>query len=295
MKLSIVIPVYNVENTLVRCLDSVLAQSYHEYELILVDDGSTDGSAEICKYYDHRNVFIHYIRQSNKGLSGARNTGIEVAQGEYITFIDSDDYIAPDTLATLMKEIEDHQEYDILEYPMYVHYGCSRAHKLAFPPLCYSSFDEYWLKGKAYMHAYACNKIYKTVLFQHIRYPIGKKFEDVYVLPKLCKVARNIATTNKGLYYYCWNKDGITANASGEDLAQLLNVNIKLLSDYHDEDYYLHILNIQMDVYELTGLQPSIPTYHYYHYVKLTLLNIIGINNLCKFNKILHKIYRRRL
>lgn len=292
MKLSVVIPVYNVENTLIRCLDSVLTQSYPDYEIILVDDGSTDQSTEICKDYERRNPCIHFIRQSNKGLSDARNTGIEAAQGKYITFIDSDDYIAQDTLKRLMEKLDKHPEYDILEYPLFFHYGHFDARILNFSAHYYTSFKEYWLKGKAYMHAYACNKIYKISLFQCIRYPLGRKFEDIYILPKLCKVAQNIATTSEGLYYYCWNEKGITANADGNDLTQLLDVHLRLLPEYHDKDYYLHILNIQMDVYELTGQKPLIPVYHYYQHLKLILLNILGINTLCKFNKALHRIYR---
>ena len=96
VKLSIIIPVYQVEKTLSRCIDSVLGQSFDDYELILIDDGSTDQSGAICDDYALRDSRICVIHQSNSGLSSARNAGISIARGQYITFIDSDDFLGDD-------------------------------------------------------------------------------------------------------------------------------------------------------------------------------------------------------
>ncbi len=102
--ISIIVPVYKVEHSLTRCIDSILAQRYSDWELILVDDGSPDRSGEICEEYASRDARIHVIHQQNQGVSAARNHGIEKAQGEYITFVDSDDYLDPVFLASFTLE-----------------------------------------------------------------------------------------------------------------------------------------------------------------------------------------------
>ena len=115
MKLSIIIPVYCVENTLDRCLESIVSQSYADFEIILVDDGSPDRSPALCDAWAEKDPRIHVIHKENGGLSDARNAGIEMAQGEYLTFIDSDDYIEAGTLASVMDAVADN---DIVEYPV---------------------------------------------------------------------------------------------------------------------------------------------------------------------------------
>ena len=105
-KLSIIVPIYNVAPYLISCIDSILCQTFKDYELILVDDGSTDGSEKICDLYSQKDNRIRVIHQRNKGLSGARNTGIEMAIGKYIAFVDSDDYIHPLMYQTLISAIE---------------------------------------------------------------------------------------------------------------------------------------------------------------------------------------------
>jgi glycosyltransferase involved in cell wall biosynthesis len=134
MKLSIVVPVYQVKSTLPRCLDSIIRQSFRDWQMILVDDASTDGSAQICDKYvrQERRIQVVHLKH-NAGLSAARNAGIEKAKGDYITFIDSDDYIADDTLKLLMELLNIHPDYDILEYPVYEHFGSNQRHMLHFP------------------------------------------------------------------------------------------------------------------------------------------------------------------
>ena len=106
MKVSVVIPVYNVENYIDRCINSVLNQTYVDYEIILVDDGSTDSSGKICDVYTNRLEKVSVIHQQNKGLASARKVGLDKAKGEYITFIDSDDYVHPEYLSILVREIK---------------------------------------------------------------------------------------------------------------------------------------------------------------------------------------------
>ena len=223
MKLSIIIPVYQVEQTLRRCIDSVLSQSFSDWEMILVDDGSTDESPKICDEYVKNYDKIHVIHKQNGGLSDARNVGIEHAKGTYITFVDSDDYLGDDTLKKVMRLME-----------------------------------------------------------------------IVYTFPLLLKEAKMVATTAQGMYFYTHNPDGITVNADGKALSDLLEAHLKILPEMPDADYYAHLLNIQLDVYELTGNPPIIPILPYYSTLKLKLLHIIGIKRLCKLSKTLHSLMRRK-
>ena len=114
MKLSIIIPVYRTQNTLQRCLESILCQSFTDYEIILVDDGSPDNCPYLCDEYTQKDARIKVIHKENGGLSDARNIGIQQAQGEYITFIDSDDTIKNGTLSALLKELEKYPNTDML-------------------------------------------------------------------------------------------------------------------------------------------------------------------------------------
>jgi len=113
--LSVIMPVYNVEKYLPTMVDSVLAQTYRDFELIMVDDGSTDGSGALCDDYAARDARVRVIHKENGGVSTARNTGIEAARGEYIYFADSDDYLYPETLETMMREIGD-RDFLMMEY-----------------------------------------------------------------------------------------------------------------------------------------------------------------------------------
>ncbi len=307
MKLSIIIPVYQVKDTLVRCLDSLISQDFRDWQGILIDDASTDGSAQICDDYvarDHRFQVSHL--RKNGGLSAARNVGLDKARGEYVTFVDSDDFIAPGTLKTLFEILATHPDYDLLEYPVYEHHGSKNMHRLLFPRREYTDPMVYWLQGEAYKHAYAWNKIYRREVFRNVRFPEGRNFEDVYTLPKVLDQCRLVATTDAGLYYYSHNQKGITTNATGQDLTHLLEAHTWMLRNIgkemrkstnadvlkkHIPDYYAHVLNIQLDVYRATGrVSRFFPTLPYKHTLKLKIMHLIGIKRLCQ----LHKVIVRR-
>lgn len=305
MKLSIIIPVYQVENTLNRCIESVLHQDLTDFEVILVDDGSPDDCPKMCDEWALKNPHIRVIHKTNGGLSDARNAGIDVAQGTYTTFIDSDDYLEANTYAPLMQKLTDNPGIDILEYPVFVHYGSPKQHLLQFPDETdYQNMDDYWYAGKAYQHSYACNKIYRTSLFEGVRYPVGVLFEDIHTLPLLLKKAKKVATCNQGLYYYCSNEKGITSTADGKALIMLLEPHVDIIRNSQRQDreaqlYYLHVLNIQMDVYEQTGEPPILPlrSIHSRYFdgvlkLKSIALNLLGVNRLCKLNKFIHSTWR---
>lgn len=307
MKLSIIIPVYRVEATLNRCIESVVTQDFNDFELILVDDGSPDNCPQLCDSWAAKDQRISVIHKSNGGLSDARNAGIDIAQGDYLTFIDSDDYLAEQTLAPLMLKLTENPDIDILEYPVFVFYGSPKQYMLDFQgDMVYHDMDDYWFEDQAYQHSYACNKIYRTGLFQDVRFPKDIIFEDIHTLPQLLKKAKTVITTSQGLYYYCMNDSGITATADGNALRMLLQPHVEIIRNCQRQDrdfqiYYLHVLNIQMDVYELTGDDPILPfhTLSPSHFegvpkLKAIVLNMLGINNICKLNKTIHKLWRNR-
>ena len=293
MKLSIVIPVYGVESTLDRCLKSVVEQSFADYEVILVDDGSTDRSPQLCDEWAGKDPRIKVVHQQNGGLSAARNTGIELSQGDYITFIDSDDYIGEGTLEAVMSRLDD--SIDLIEYPIWRFYGAPHQSLLQLTDTTYDDIADYWLDGQAYDHTYACNKVYRRRLFDDVRFPVGRVFEDAYTLPRLLRKVRRVATTSAGCYYYCWNAKGITSTAQGNELRQLLDAHLTAQMPM-DDRYYLKLVNIQIDVCELTGDEPRLepkyvrPAGTVRQTLKAVALNMFGIKGICNISKIIHKV-----
>lgn len=307
MKLSIIIPVYRTEDTLDRCVESVLRQDHPDMEVILVDDGSPDRCPAYCDDWAAKDQRIRVVHKVNGGLSDARNAGMEIATGDYVTFVDSDDYLAGDTYGPLMQRLEQQPDIDILEYPVYVHYGSPRQHLTDFlPGTTYHDMETYWLDGRAYQHTYACNKIFRKSLFEEVRFPVGRVFEDAQTLPRLLEKTTTVVTCSQGLYYYCSNSNGITQTADGQALQMLLQPHVEMIGrlrrkDKAFETYYLHVLNIQMDVFELTDSTPILPLLpvkpEYFtgtQKMKAIALNLLGIKRLCQLNKILHKVWRSR-
>ncbi len=302
MKLSVVIPVFQVEDYLDECLENLVKENEQEMEIILVDDASPDRCGRMCDNWSLRDKRIKVIHhKQNKGLSDARNTGIEAASGDYLAFIDSDDFVEPSTFQQLLAYLATNHEIDILEFPVVQKYGNKdKEHVLEFPERIYRNPLAYWFETQAYSHTYACNKIYKTNLFEQVRYPSGKKFEDVYTLPKLLRLHPVVGTTHIGRYYYRWNPEGITATADGNALNDLLSAHLNiienLLQEYRELPtdtmgyYYHHVLNIQLDVYEQLGTSPKLPMLSYNQTLKLKLLHLLGINTLCKINRLYHRI-----
>lgn len=293
MKLSVVIPIYNVRATLDRCVASVVGQDYAPMEVILVDDGSTDGSGALADAWVEKVDNVRVIHKANGGLSDARNAGIAIATGELITFVDSDDYIAPHTYTSVVSELAD--DVDIIEYSAILFEGDpTQEGRLCLSCHTYTDKEEYWLKGKAYAHTYAWNKIYRRSLFSEVRFPKGKVFEDVYTLPLLLAQARKVQTTPQGLYHYTFNPHGITATATGDKLLMLLEAHTANIDYWKDDEYYLRLLNIQLDVCRLTGAKPILKKRRVGKLkgldrrllIKALLLNLFGLDLLCWIYKI---------
>ena len=215
MKLSIIVPVYNVEKHLARCLESVAPQLCSDYELILVDDGSTDRSGTMCDEFarEHPEQHVVVVHQPNGGLSAARNRGLEVARGEYVTFVDSDDYVDAQTLVFNMAYLLAHPEVDMLEYPIEVHAESAQAHMLTFSDetLQADTFVD-WVRRRGYEHCYACNKIYASRLWQGMRFPHGAYFEDVAIMPSIIRKCRCLHYSQVGCYRYVMHPGSITTS-----------------------------------------------------------------------------------
>lgn len=214
--ISVIIPVYNVEKYLRRCVETVRNQTYHCLEIILVDDGSTDCSGKICDDLKEADKRIKVIHKQNGGLSSARNAGIRAARGAYLGFVDSDDWILPEMYMDLYRMIAS-GDYDISVC------GLVRAYSkdsVKYVPELYSrrvyTKDEYLkkiLKVKTQdSNHYACNKLYKKSIFKNIKYPEGLTCEDVEGTFLAVTNAAKIIESKKTGYIYYVNPASITAS-----------------------------------------------------------------------------------
>lgn len=244
--LTIIIPAYHVADTLERCVKSVTSQDFQSWQAIIVDDGSTDETPQIADELASNDARIITVHKPNGGLSDARNHALDILFGkttaseklplgitDYVTFIDSDDYLRPGTFTPLMEDLANHPEYDILEYSATLHAGSEREEEMTLPQEFYAAPRDYWLRGEAYRHAYAWNKIYQSDIFSSgHRYAKGRLFEDVWILPGIVKSHPRIATTPKGGYIYMDNPKGITHTAAKEasQSAELLLAHCNALS-----------------------------------------------------------------
>ena len=215
-KIYIVVPVFNVEAYLERCLNSILAQTYTNYELILVDDGSTDQSGIICDEYKKQHAHIFVIHQKNQGISAARNAGIDYVIGlsdenAWITFIDSDDYIHPQYLEYLNYAAENGNTnisccyYDRINQPVDLKNNDSFEYEKLSP-------EELWVRRRINA-VVAWGKLYRISLFQSIRYPVGKIHEDDYITYKLLFKEKKISYISVPLYFWWVNLNSITTKS----------------------------------------------------------------------------------
>ncbi len=202
--ISVIVPVYNVEPYLKKCLDSLCAQTFDDVEFIVVDDGSTDRSAVMADSYaqDERFRIFH---TENSGLSAARNFGIEQSEGEWLMFLDGDDYVAPDFCERPLKTALDHDADLVIFRCFSVRDGtvvAKKAKKKLPPVLDRETAVEYY--GNI-----VWNKFYRRKLFDHIRYPEGRVYEDVATTYKLIYEAAKIVFIDEALYYHLYRSNSI--------------------------------------------------------------------------------------
>lgn len=236
-QISIIVPVYNVEAYISRCIDSILAQTFVDFELILVDDGSTDRSGEICDSYAGMDSRIRVIHKENGGASDARNTGIDTAEGRYIGFVDSDDYIAKDMYEKLLKACVNHKA-DLSV--------CGRYDVKGDEAVAAFSFDGYgiWSGKEAVRNlltwnnidSSACDKLFDRSCFAKIRFPYGRCNEDIFVVPKILINAEKIVHIGESKYYYFHRTDSRSAEHFHEKRMDLLAVSEEI-TEYVTEKY----------------------------------------------------------
>lgn len=212
-QISVIVPAYNVEAYLYRCVDSILAQTFTDFDLILVDDGSPDNSGTICDEYAARDERVHVIHQKNGGLSAARNAGIDWAfsnsDSHWLSFIDSDDWVHPGFLEALINSnIENETKICACNYAR-VESKDNDYPDFAIPESTVVDPEYIYTNGGKNIYAYAWNKLYSKELWENNRYPEGKNWEDTATTYKLLFSVPSISFVDAELYYYFQNEDGI--------------------------------------------------------------------------------------
>lgn len=245
--LTVVIPVYNVEKYLKRCVESVLVQGWHNYDILLVDDGSTDSSPQICDDYVKAYDFISVIHKENGGLSEARNTGILHAKGEYVYFPDSDDWLEPQTFTELAEVLES-QEFELVSFNREFVKGEEDA--IVSDPLVTQVFGGKDVFVQMLKHSYITgfvnDKIYKKSLFidNNISFPKGKYYEDLGTNYKLFLLAKNVFATNQKYYHYLIdNPDSITQSWNEQKFSDMFG--------FYKDIFYSDFVRSQLNKEEL--------------------------------------------
>ena len=213
-KISVIIPIYNVEEYLDKCIKSIINQSYRNLEIILVNDGSTDNSLSICNRYKKNDNRIILINKKNGGLSSARNAGMEVATGQYISFIDGDDYIDLDMYESIYKIIE-LKKPDIVEVGVNYIYK-DRVDYMKERELTVNNIKalEYFLNRNEIFKAMACNKVYKKEVLKKIKFKEGYIHEDAFFTYKVFLNAKKISHLGLSKYNYVQQREGSIMNES---------------------------------------------------------------------------------
>lgn len=235
INLSVIIPIYNVEKYLKECLDSIIAsinqENEEKIEIVLVNDGSTDNSLNICKKYTKEKNYIKLLNKKNGGLSSARNQGIAIAKGKYLSFVDSDDIVSKNYIHNILWMIKK-TNFDILlfKYKKFTYKDDIKKQisEDIMPEFC-------MLKKRNCINkltidevgSFAWNKIYKSTLFKKIRYPQGKYFEDIFTTYKLVDRASVFIESDNVLYYYRQRPGSILHQNNLEKELKIMNDSIE--------------------------------------------------------------------
>ena len=234
MKLSIIVPIYNVAPYLRKCVDSLLAQDISDYEIILVDDGSPDECPQICNQYAERYSNIKVIHQANAGLSAARNTGIAAATGDYIMFVDSDDYLQPNVLGALMEQVE-RDNLDVLRF----NYQNVNEQYEVFLPFKDAKRDvdysEDVVDGETFLNkrlgpaCYAVMFVVRREIVLQEQFTPNIYFEDTDWTPRMLINAQRVASTPMVVYNYLWRQGSITLPTEPQKREKVLRDKMSLL------------------------------------------------------------------
>lgn len=249
--ISVIVPIYNVESYLMSCLDSLLDQTFKDFEVILVDDGSKDLSGAIADKYAKKDPRFKVIHQENKGLSGARNTGLKEAKGLYISFLDSDDYFHPDFL-NLMFQTAENEQTDIvfckLQHTKELYQGNLPALKLSqFKTKRYFKPFEDFLTRKE-LATQVCIKLYKRETLGDLTFKDGIYFEDVLFTTLFMGRAKSAAFLDAPLYYYVANDNSIMRTSYNEKKVMSYVTVIKEIYNYAVENKKEYLPLVQKNI-----------------------------------------------
>lgn len=212
-RISVIVPVYNVESFLARCIESIICQTYQNLEIILVDDGSDDGCSEICDSYAEKDARIRVVHKKNGGLSDARNIGIQFATGEYIGYVDSDDWIQETMYEKLYQSISK-ENADIAVCGYYISDGKNATTAFQSHDLVVfnkeAALEELCKNTRILSHAW--DKLYKRSVLENKYFPKGKYYEDIYIMHKVFLEADKIVFLDEPLYYYFQRAGSIVSN-----------------------------------------------------------------------------------
>lgn len=216
--ISVIVPVYNVDKYLDKCIETIRNQTYENLEIILIDDGSTDQSGNLCDVYAKQDMRIHVIHQENRGLSGARNRGIEEARGEYLAFIDGDDYIDSRMMEVLLNNMISTQadisvvDFQRVDEDMVLHEIDIQDQIQIYEGA--NILSRLWMDNVRTV--IACNKLYKKSLFDDLQYPIGRYHEDTFIIHRLLYQCSRVVYSNLKLYYYVQHSGSIMNRLSAK-------------------------------------------------------------------------------
>lgn len=234
--LSIIVPVFNVSKYLRKCVDSLLAQGLkqEEYEIILVDDGSTDNSGSIADSYASSFLNIHVIHQNNQGLSSARNAGLASAEGEYVQFVDSDDYLQPGTLRPLLEKVYA-DDLDVLRFN---YQNVNESYEIYQPYKDVKPFVDYrddvcdghtFLTERLGMGCYAVQFIIRANIIRECLFTPGIYFEDTEWTPRMLLSAERVSSVNTVVYNYLLREGSITRSGLSDGRRKVLEDKYKLI------------------------------------------------------------------
>ncbi|MCO7124213.1 glycosyltransferase [Sporolactobacillus shoreicorticis] len=242
--ISVIVPVFNVEKYLSRCVQSILHQTYTNLEILLIDDGSIDHSGEICDHFALQDNRVKVIHKKNGGLSDARNVGLTTASGSYISFIDSDDFIHKDMLH-IMIDTSIHHQSDVVEVGYREVFNDQNAltDQISNTPNDVTSYETKNAVVNCLLNHHSIinvwNKLYKKELWDHIRFPVGKFYEDYFVTYKIINSVNKVVEINQEMYFYFQRKDSIMGSSfSLQKFENHFEANLKMMNyiaDHHSE------------------------------------------------------------
>lgn len=248
--ISVIVPIYKVEKYLCKCVDSIINQTYKNLEIILVDDGSPDNCGAICDDYAKKDSRITVVHKENGGLSDARNAGMKIATGEYVSFIDSDDYISEDFIETLYN-ISVNENSDIVECNLY-RFREQDIIEVSESPLKNETFETEkalaMLIQENEFHQHVWNKLYKSDIALKVPFEKGKLNEDEFWTYQIFGQAKKVSKVNKEMYFYLQRETSIMGN--NYNLRRLDALEAKLNRQKYIEDKFSEISTIsKIDLY----------------------------------------------